>query len=192
MNPFKSFRKWVRSYMLLLEDKDELSLKDIFLSNMFRLIAKLLKCISNFVSTIKILFDFKRRRIVKIFTHFLSLRGSESVAITYTKDISESLQSSTELSTVISIISGGFPNGYKLVNENLLQISKDSFFKYYKDLMDILSKRTGFYTIFFPDMDSAKLLVDFNAMKYKTISNFVPKQNNSVEKFVFKNSLKNI
>lgn len=192
MNPFKSFRKWVRSYMLLLEDKDELSLKDILLSNMFRLIAKLLKCISSSVSTIKILFDFKRRMTMKIFTEFLSFKEKESVAITYTKDISGSLQSSTELSTVISIISGGFPNGYKLVNENLLQISKDSFFKYYKDLMDILSKRTGSYTIFFPDMDSAKLLVDFNAMKYKTISNFVPKQNNSVEKFVFKNSLKNI
>ena len=192
MNPFKSFRKWVRSYMLRLEDKDKLTLKDIFLSTLFRLIAKLFKCIINFVSTIRILFDFKRRKILKIFTDFLSSKEKNSIVITYTKNIPESLESTTEPSRVISIISGSFSKGYRLVNESLLQISKDSFFKYYKDLMNILSNVTGSYIIFSPDMDSAKLLVDFNAMKYKTISNFVPKQNNSVEKFVFKNSLKNI
>ena len=192
MNPFKSFRKWVRSYMLRLEDKDKLTLKDVFLSTLFRLIAKLLKCIIYFVSAIKTLFDFKRRRIIKIFTDFLSSKEKDSIVITYTKNIPESLGGITEPSRVISIISGGFPNGYKLVNENLLQISKDSFFKYYKNLMDILSKRTGSYTTFFPDMDSAKLLVDFNAMKYKTISNFSPRQNSSVEKFIIKNSIKNI
>lgn len=190
-----SFRSWVRKYMKNLEEKDKLSLKELFLSGLFRLIARTIKVFVSFVSIILTAFDFKRRKILSEFDKFFLNLGKEDLVIIYVdkkenEKIPSILSQFENPKNVLFIFKDEQHNKQIYAEDRLIEISNDLFFKYYSELKTFLMKSKGFFITLTPDIKGAELLVDLNALKYTTIS-FLSENESNLAKFIMKNSLRN-
>lgn len=190
-----SFRSWVRKYMKTLEEKDKLSFKDLFLSGLFRLIAKTIKSFVFFVFTILTAFDFKRRKVLSEFDKYFLNLGKEDLVILYV-DKKENERIHTIFSqvenpkNVLLIFKDGQHNKKIYVEDSTIEVSSDLFFKYYNELKTFLMKSKGFFITLIPDIKGAELLVELNALGYTTIS-FLSENENNLAKFIMKNSIRN-
>jgi hypothetical protein len=175
--------------MKALEEKEKLSLQDILLSGFFRLIAKTIKVFLNLAFVIRRVLDFRRRKILKDFDKFFSQTNKQDFVVIYAKSRKDE-NISTLANSIILILNEEKYRECEFVEDNLLRISSNLFFKYYEELKPFLSTQKGSLLILSPDINSAQLLVDLNAMKYMTTASF-SKHESNIAKFVMRNSIKN-
>ena len=171
MKLLKSFRKWVRKYMSFLETKDSLSVLDIILSSLFKLIANILKLLKGIILLTKTSLDYRTKKDLNVVKEFLGNEEKEQVCFVYAPQIRDAERSkeyqTSDCSKTILLVENA--PSLKILPSRELMIPSKLFLKYFTEIRKLLINRHGKVLFLEASMENIYLLSEFNSMNFKTI-----------------------